>query len=187
MNDLRARPLLSSPALCTRSLIRRAVYGICGQNLWESSLHKSLEEVSWQDLWERYLQISRQDLFTKSPVQAPYNTSTLRKIYVRDLLARSLQQISVQCLVQGLQKRCPGKTSVQDLYQRSLGKALEKISLITRDIHRRSLGSQSKSSVQALCARSLSKIAALFTRLHKISCGGLLAWSLHKNSIRALF
>ena len=55
--------------------------------------------VSWQDLWTRSLYA--RDLLPRSlyeiSVQALYKSS-LGKIYARDLLARSLQQISMQCL-----------------------------------------------------------------------------------------
>ena len=59
-------------------------------------------------------------------VQALYK-SALDKIYVRDLLARFLQQISMPlCNVsaQDLHKRCPGKISVQDLWQDLLVRSL---------------------------------------------------------------
>ena len=68
--------------------------------------------------------------------------SSVGKIYVRDLLARSLQQ---DLSVQGLQKRCPGKISVQDLYKRSLGK-ISVTGLFAR---------YQKNSMQCLCTRSL--------------------------------
>ena len=78
------------------------------------SLHRSLDEVSWQHLLDK---ISTGDLLARSlfeiSVQAPYKSS-LGKISATG----SLCNVSAQ----GLHKRCPGKMSVQDLYKRSLGK-----------------------------------------------------------------
>ena len=65
-----------------------------------------------EDLWPRYLyEICAQALYNKV------------------LFARSLQQISLQCL--GLQKKeapcqgCLGKICAKELYKKSLGKTLE--------------------------------------------------------------
>ena len=79
-----------------------------------------------------------------SPEQALYKSS-LGKIYVRDLLARSLQQISMQCL----RTRSPQEVPRQDLI-RSLYPIFIKV-LLARSV--------SEISAQALYKNSLGKIS----------------------------
>ena len=85
---------------------------LCARSLYDISVTSSLEEFAWQDLCKRPL---GKNLCNKSPCP-----------------------VSVQG--QGLQKRCPGKISVQELYKRSLGKTLEEICLCeiaTEDLRER--------------------------------------------------
>ena len=116
-------------------------------------------------------------------------------MYVRNLLARSLQQTPCTVSVQSLQKRCPGKISVQELYKRSLSKNSargvlarpQQISmqcLCTRSLYEISYTSSLEEfSWKDLCKRPIGKISATGLHamsLHKISKRGVLARSLHK-------
>ena len=148
INDLQARPLLSSPGLCIQDLHKRSPGKISVQDLYKSSvgkisvrdlmarsLHRSPEEVSWQDLLNkisiRHLltKISVQDLYTRSLGKISYRdlsatdlcAMSLCKISIRGLLARSLYKISIlgKISVRGLLARSLPQISLQCLRTRS--------------------------------------------------------------------
>ena len=102
-----------------------------------------------------------------SYVKLPEGKRPFGKISATSLYAMSLYKISIRGLLERQKKR---DLSISEIKKQDLCQ-----------------GPQSKVSVQAPYKRSLSKIAALFTRsLYKISIRGLLTRSLYKIPIRAL-
>ena len=126
LHDLRARPLLSAPGLCTRSPQEVSWQDLSTRSPEELSLHRSLEEVSWQDLWPRYLyEISRQDLFTRSP----YKLSI--KALWQDVCKRPFGKISATAL----HAMSPYKVSRRGVLTRSLYKSsIRGLGLLARSL-----------------------------------------------------
>ena len=151
-NDLRARPLLSSPGLRTRSP-SEVSWQDPGQNIYKGSLRK----ISWQDLCKRPLgKISATDLHAINVSVQDLQKRCPGKIAVQDLYQRSLGKISVQNSTRGLLARPLQEISIRDLFRVEAAVQDPCVSLSVQGVFKRS---PQKISVRDLKVRSLVKLS----------------------------
>ena len=192
INDLWPRPVLSSPGLCA-DLYKRSLGETSGQHLCKTSLGNiSFWDLCTSSLYKSSLgKIYVRDLLARSPQQ------TLYKISFWDLCTSSLKELSEQ----DLHKRPFGKISATDLYAMSLYKISKTGAWqdLCQDLYKRSIGKISvrglfaisqQISAQRFCTRSLYEMSAQ-ALYHKSSLGmiyvrDLLARSLQQISMQCL-